>query len=134
MPDINDPEYEPNRDDSPESLEAKLHAYHEAIQAEFKLVEAAHEDNAEDAAIDFAKKNLPNNLAQVQWLACNSTSDAVRANCAKYMITLAREDANNEGDPIKKLLKKLTAPAPASDTAGVKESAGVESNQYNGED
>lgn len=111
MADISEPEFEPNKDDTPESLEAKLQAYARAVRTEFETSEQAKEagnENAEQFSIDFAKENLANNLAQVQWLAQNSTTDNVRLSAAKYMIQLAREDAANEGDPIKNLLNELS--------------------------
>jgi beta-lactamase class A len=107
MPDF--PELDPNADHTPDSLEATLQSYAGAIRKEFELAQSSTsaEDNAEQFSEDFAKKNLANNLAQLQWLAQNSTSDSVRANCSKYLVELARQTAVEDGDPIKVLMKKL---------------------------
>jgi hypothetical protein len=109
MPDLN-----PEDEHTPESLEKTLHEYASAVRKEFELATSAAsaEDDAESFSIDFAKQNLGNNLAQLQWLAQNSTSDAVRANACKYLVELAREDARQDGDPIKGLLDKLTTATP----------------------
>lgn len=105
MPDLN-----PDDDHTPESLEKTLHEYAQAIRSEFETTcsDTDPKENAEQFSEDFAKENLPNNLAQLQWLASNSTSDAVRMNASKYLVELARKTAVEDGDPIKGLLKKLS--------------------------
>ena len=105
------PDLDPEQEHTPESLEATLHEYAAAVRSEFELAEKAAsgnpEENAEGFAIDFAKKNMANALAQVAWLSNNSTSDAVRLNASKYLIDVAREDAKKDGDPLKELLSKI---------------------------
>jgi beta-lactamase class A len=108
------PELDPEQEHTAESLEKQLREYAQAVRSEFELAstrDKSAEDDAETFSVDFAKKNLGNNLAQLQWLAQNSTSDSVRANAAKYLVELARADARNDGDPIKKLLKELKGSA-----------------------
>lgn len=107
MPEL--PDLNPDDDHTPESLEKTLHQYAAAIRSEFETSysDTDPKENAERFSEDFAKENLPNNLAQIQWLASNSTSDGVRANCAKYLVELARKDATKDGDPIKELMSKF---------------------------
>lgn len=108
------PDLDPDDEHTPESLEATLHKYAHAIRSEFETsyTDTNPKDNAEQFSEDFAKENLPNNLAQLQWLAQNSTSDGVRASCSKYLVELARKQATEDGDPIKELLGKLSKPQP----------------------
>jgi hypothetical protein len=104
------PDLDPNEEHTPESLELKLREYSEAIRTEFELAQSQSvtaEENAEKFSVDFAKQNLGNALAQIAWLSQNSTSDSVRLNASKFLTELAREDARNDGDPIKGLLDKL---------------------------
>lgn len=103
------PDLDPNQEHTPESLAAMLHKYGKAVREEFELsqTDATAEDNAEKFSVNFAKKNLGNNLAQVQWLAQNSSSDSVRLNASKFLVELARDDASRDGDPIKDLMKEL---------------------------
>jgi len=105
------PDLDPEAEHTPESLEATLHEYAKAVRSEFEIAQANAEkspqENAEGFAVDFAKNNLGNSLAQIAWLSQNSTSDAVRLNASKYLTDLAREDAKKDGDPIKQLLQEL---------------------------
>lgn len=103
------PELDPEKDDA-DSLEAKLREYAQAVRSEFEDATATLPDDtdAETFSIDFAKDQLPNNLAQIQWLAQNSVSDGVRANCAKFLVQLARESAKEDGDPLEKIFKKIS--------------------------
>jgi len=105
------PELDPDSDDA-ESLEAKLREYSQAIRSEWEdaQVTLSDEQDAETFSIDFAKEQLPNNLAMIQWLSQNSTSDSVRLNAAKYLTDIARKAAVDDGDPMEKLMKKLTSP------------------------
>jgi len=105
------PDLSPDDDHTPESLEKTLHEYAAAVRSEFELAQSSvtAEETAEGFAVDFAKKNMGNALAQIAWLSQNSTSDAVRLNASKYLTDLAREDAKKDGDPIKELLGKLSS-------------------------
>ena len=114
------PDLDPNEEHTPESLEATLHQYATAVRQEFELAQSTTtaEDNAEQFAVDFAKKNMANSLAQIAWLSNNSMSDSVRLNASKYLVDVAREDAKKDGDPIKEMLKELTkTPVTADATA-----------------
>lgn len=117
MPDM--PNLNPDDEHTPESLEKTLHDYATAVRQEFELAQSdtTAEDDAETFSIDFAKKNLGHNLAQIQWLAQNSTSDSVRGNMAKYLVELARESAREDGDPMVKLFKQLGQPTATPDEA-----------------
>jgi hypothetical protein len=108
------PDLDPNEEHTPESLEAKLHEYANAVRSEFELAQSSTtaEDNAEQFALDFAKKNMGHALAQIAWLSQNSMSDSVRFNASKYITELAREDARKDGDPIKELLAGLRTTEP----------------------
>lgn len=114
------PDLDPNEEHTPESLEKTLHEYATAVRQEFELAQSTTtaEDNAEQFAVDFGKKNMANALAQIAWLSNNSTSDSVRLNASKYITDLAREDARKDGDPIKEMLKELSkAPIEEAETA-----------------
>jgi hypothetical protein len=104
----NVPELDPESDDA-DSLEAKLRDYSEAIRSEWETAQTALKDDedAETFSIDFAKQQLPNNLAMISWLSQNSTSDSVRLNASKFLVELARKSAVEEGDPMKKLFQTL---------------------------
>lgn len=100
-----------NNDDSltEEKLQQKLNEYHEAFRQEFETaVENNGPENVEEYAQDFFKKHVPMAAAQITFLAGNSDSDTVRANCSKYIIEAAFANAVAAGDPIKDLLSKLT--------------------------
>jgi hypothetical protein len=107
------PELDPE-EDTPASLEQKLREYSAAIREEFETAQTSlkEDEDAETFSIDFAKEQLPNNLAMVAWLAQNSTSDSVRLNASKYLVDLARKSAVEDGDPMQKLFKTITKQAP----------------------
>lgn len=102
------PELDPD-EDTPESLEMKLREYSLAIRSEFEDAQQrlSEDEDAETFSIDFAKEQLPNNLAMIAWLSQNATSDSVRLNASKYLVDLARQSAVEDGDPMKKLFKTL---------------------------
>lgn len=110
--------------------DAEIHAmrksYADALREEFtreekETAEIGHLDdptsNVEKYTKKFFRQNLPDAAAQVVWLMSNSDSDSVRLKAAKMVIDLAREDAKNEGDPLRDLMASLRATPTAAVTA-----------------
>jgi hypothetical protein len=88
-------------------LQKELAKYRKAYQEEFEESQKIAPDDAEQHTQDFFRKNLPELVAQVVWLAHNAESDAVRLSACKFGINEALKDSRAEGDPIKNLLKEL---------------------------
>ena len=92
-----------------ESLQAELNKYAEAFKQEYELATAASPENVEEYTRDYFKKNVHSAAAQIVWLANNAESESVRGNMAKYIVEAAIAEGDAAGDPIKELLKSLTA-------------------------
>ena len=92
-----------------ESLQAELNKYAEAFRQEYELNTNVDPSNVEEYTKDFFRKNVHSAAAQIVWLANNAESESVRGNMAKYVVEAAVAEGDAAGDPIKDLLKKLTA-------------------------
>lgn len=92
-----------------DGLQEKLQAYQQAIKEEYeeKNKDSDVEQIAENTRAYF-RGNVSLCAFQIVQLAQFSTSDGVRASCAKYVVDHVLEDVNAEGDPVKALLKELT--------------------------
>lgn len=99
------------------TLMHELQKYQQAIKEEFEMsLKNAPVEDTEEYVRDFFRKNIASAAAQVAWLAIHSDSDSVKLNASKYMLAMAIDEANGEGDPIKNLLKDLqTKPAPTAE-------------------
>lgn len=100
-----------------QSLQDELNRYAAAYREEFELASKADPENVEEYTRDFFKQNIHQAAAQIVWLASNAESESVRGNMSKYVIEQATKDAEDAGDPVRALLKKLqnndaTSPAP----------------------
>lgn len=94
---------------TPENLQTELNKYAAAIESEFRIASAGSPENVDEYARDFFKKNIHSAAAQIVWLAVNSTSDSVRLAASKYVVEQAISDAKGDGDPLKDLMKELSA-------------------------
>lgn len=97
-------------------LQKELAEYKKALEQEFELAKDPNDrasENVEMYTRDFFKKNLAHAAASIVWLSSNSNSDSVRANCCKFIIQEAIADARADGDPIRDLLRELTANQPS---------------------
>lgn len=90
------------------SLQQKLNEYSAALKQEYETKTAASPENLEEFTRDFFKKNVHSMAAQVVWLANNAESESVQLSACKYGIGLAFAQSEEDGDPIKNLLKELT--------------------------
>src|SRR5512146_409607 len=78
-----------------DTLQRKLNEYHAALAGEFRVAaEATEKQNGdvEELARDYARKLVPNAVAQIAWLAEHSTSDSVRLAAYKELIKLAKSE------------------------------------------
>lgn len=94
---------------TPEKLQDRLNSYHEAFRQEFESQIKSDPENVEEYTQDFFKKNVHSAAAQIVWLSNNADNESVKLNAAKYVVEQALRDANKDGDPIKDVLKELTA-------------------------
>lgn len=85
----------------------ELHAYREAIEQEYQTKVANAPDDVDALTRDFFKKNAVAAAAQIVYLSQNAESETVRGSMSKYVIEKAVEDADKDGDPIRKLLEGL---------------------------
>lgn len=111
----------PNRKPEPDftvddkAVQAEMQAYALAVQQEYERAEATSTiPNVVTSTRDFFKKHVDVAAAQVLYLAIHSTSDSVKLNASKLIITEALADARAAGDPIKDLLDELRMNDPAS--------------------
>lgn len=100
---------------TPEKLNDKLNDYARAYQQEFETRTQAQPEDVELHTRDFFKRNVHCAAAQVVWLSSNADSETVRLNASKAILAYAFEDAKNDGDPFKQLMRELTSkPLPTS--------------------
>jgi hypothetical protein len=93
---------------TPEKLNDKLNEYAKAYQQEFEMTVTETPADTEKLTRDFFKKNAASAAAQIVWLSSNADSETVRLNASKTVLTMAFEDAKNDGDPFKELLRGLS--------------------------
>jgi hypothetical protein len=94
-----------------ENLQEELKNYQKAIKAEYELSKNGVPENVEELTRDFFKTQAAAAAAQVVWLANNAHSESTRLSAAKAVIEYAINDAKDDGDPIKNLIKELQAPS-----------------------
>lgn len=106
---------EPDFEVDDKAVQAEMQRYAKAVEEEFARSEAANrEPNIVDTTRSFFKKHVDIAAAQVLYLAVHSTSDSVKLNASKLIITEALADARAAGDPIKDLLAELQMNDPAT--------------------
>lgn len=94
---------------TPEKLQEELTNYMTALRQEFEDKTAEAPENVQEHTSEFFKANVPNAAAQIAWLSINADSESVRLNASKMVIALALKDEQDKQDPLKDLLKGLTA-------------------------
>lgn len=115
---------EPPKPDKPphgkvdDDLQARLIAYHKAIEEEFNVINAAVATGEPDAIAEAARSFLIKETAKaaetIGWLAQNATSEAARLSAAKFILehTLGVKGIAAPTDPMEKLVGMLKGNTP----------------------
>jgi sigma54-dependent transcription regulator len=100
---------------TPDDLQLEIKRYTKAYQEEFEEAEAASNDLSKTAENleTFWKQNAVLAAGQIVYLAHNAESETVRANMLRFIVERAEEDSTRDGDPMAKILERLTSSAKA---------------------
>lgn len=118
-------------------LQAKLAAYHKAIEEEFNVINKAVETGEPDAIATAARNFLIKETARaaetIGWLAQNATSEATRLQASKFILehTLGVKGIAAPQDPMQALVDELKGNSPAKAKERAEAAAATPAPKFN---